>query len=336
MKKHYCHRFVLDRLPETLVRRREQREAADRAGSPVGSWLEGGDRGQPVAEDLIDPALRDEPATGQRRQRSDSTDDDPAQRKVKYARITEQTCDAYSLRSKKRLEVQDFSALDIHAKMIVLFAHAQGVSRDLAMRDVRSFATLGANTRHVARTTPRSNHINNFICGDITANWEAWKVGRSTVQDPDAMKELLRQLGNHLTGFQNEYKDILKQAERENWCINRLMNKLALESLYVSKKHRARWARIFSYYKGHRQQGAKENAFWSDLDKALLENEELLRLSQVDPCDSPYDAPNWQVTLEAQLARKHTTSVKPNQPLDDAQLILRRGANSSSAKRRIE
>ncbi|KAG8697425.1 hypothetical protein FRC09_007884 [Ceratobasidium sp. 395] len=340
---------ILDQLAAALQHQHEQQEAAERAASPAWpGFSENGDSDAaipPLPDSLIDPTLlRSEPTnTRRRREITELNEDSPAERKVKFARITEDSCNAYALRAKKRLEVQDFSGLDLNSKLIVLFAHMQGVSRDLGMRDAKSFAltTDGKeqtqsmlNCVILAPTNKcyvTGTSIKKFLKGDISLHWDTWRVAQSTTHDPDAMKELVGQFLGSLTAIRNGIKDTLIKAHDENWCINRLMNELVPDSMYVTDKHRARWAWIFAYYKEHREGGKKDHKFWHNLDKHLGELEEALtsrepdmtaraalreiifesaletyrnrRSTQVIAREAPYDAPSWQLTLEARLAR---------------------------------
>ncbi|KAG9120297.1 hypothetical protein FRC07_004255 [Ceratobasidium sp. 392] len=354
---------VLDQLAAALQHRREQQEAAERAMSPAWpGFSENGDSDAaipPIPDSLIDPALpRSEPTnTRRRREVTELNEDSPTERKVKYARITEDTCNAYALCARKRLEVQDFSSacgsyfplqLDLNSKLIVLFAHMQGISRDLGMRDAKNFAltTDGKeqtqsmlNCVILAPTNKcyvTGASIKRFLKGDVSLHWDTWRVAQSTTQDPDAMKELVGQFLSSLTAIRNGIKDTCRiqqliQAHNENRCINWLMNELVPDSMYVTDKHRARWAWIFAYYQEHREGGKKDHQFWHNLDKHLGELEEALtrqepdmtaraalreiifesalemyrdrRSTQVIAREAPYDAPSWQLTLEARLAR---------------------------------
>ncbi|KAG8725157.1 hypothetical protein FRC09_007146 [Ceratobasidium sp. 395] len=349
---------VLEQLA-AAINRREQQAAAEHAASPGWGSSENGDAAPPplVPDSLIDPALpRSEPTSTRRRGYAELDDSDvrknggrffltdtPAERKLKFARFTEDSCNAYALRSKKRLEVQDFSGLNLHAKLIALFAHSQSVSRDLGMRDAKSFASTvegKEQTQNMLKAlilAPTNKcyvtgtSIKDFLKGDVLLHWDVWRVGHSTTQDPDALKELLKQFLASLTSMRNDIKETLNKAYKESWCINRVMNELTPDSMYITNRHRARWAWILTYYREHHEGSQKDNKFWHNLDKTLGEMEEALADQEPDLTDraalrelvfehaletyrnqfptkvpareAPYDAPSWQVTLEARLAR---------------------------------
>lgn len=104
--------FILDNLAAAIERRQaELSREADREDSlpPANNLGLGGNGAEGDTE-----AQGQDPATGQRRSRSDSTST-PAQRRAKYARLTETTCDIYQLRGSKRVEVQDFSGVSVYA-----------------------------------------------------------------------------------------------------------------------------------------------------------------------------------------------------------------------------
>ncbi|QRV79670.1 hypothetical protein RhiJN_07685 [Ceratobasidium sp. AG-Ba] len=312
--------FVLDQLAAALQCQRKQQEAVERAPSSNPSTE--GDDSTPCANFVPDEAI------------------DP--RKAKHARLVEDTCNAYNLRSTKRLEVQDFSSLEPEAKQIVIFAHLQAITRDLALRDAKSFVTLCEGKEQVHdmlrilllaptnKSYVTGNNIRDFLRRDIVLHWDSWRVAQATTQDPDAMNQLLKHLLNHLTSLRNKIKELLASALRENWCINKLMNALAPDSMYVTEKHRERWSWILEYYTN----SAKGNQFWPNLDKTLKDTEEVLAHQEPDLAaraalqemmfeealaayrrrcptkatarDTPYDAPSWQVGLEARLARNHS------------------------------
>ncbi|KAG8720433.1 hypothetical protein FRC09_009581 [Ceratobasidium sp. 395] len=206
---------ILEQLAAAINRGEQQAAAEHAAESPGWGSSENGDSAAPplVPDSLIDPALpRSEPTSTRRRGYAELDDSDtPAERKVKFARFTEDSCNAYALRSKKRLEVQDFSGLNLHAKLIALFAHSQSVSRDLGMRDAKSFASTvegKEQTQSMLKAlilAPTNKcyvtgaSIKDFLKSDVSLHWDVWRVGQSTIQDPDAMKELLKQFLASLT-----------------------------------------------------------------------------------------------------------------------------------------
>ncbi|CAE6511273.1 unnamed protein product [Rhizoctonia solani] len=323
--------FTLDGLAAVIEQRRAQREAQENgitSGSsepdefPEASQIARTE----VSDDLIDPALRENredeqpvtPAQQRRRPRSESTSiETPVQRSAKYARITELACNTYTLSGSKRKEVQDFSALDLHEKHIVSYALLQSLRHDLMVQEARH-SSMSVN-----------------LSSDLRTHWDDWGVSRSVVQNSDALAKLVASYSRRLTDDRFLIKSVLKKAIIEGHCINKVMNQITPGSMFVTDAHRGRWAWIIGYYKQHREDGSKENPrFWHDLDDSLLARNELLVSKEPDPrereevrqieykdalleyChdhptteaarDSPYDMPNWQVTLEARLARKHS------------------------------
>ncbi|EUC61328.1 hypothetical protein RSOL_391640 [Rhizoctonia solani AG-3 Rhs1AP] len=270
----------------------------------------------------------------------------PVQRSAKYARITELACNTYTLSGSKRKEVQDFSALDLHEKHIVSYALLQSLRHDLMVQEARHSSmsvNLSAQTADMLRVvlmapTNRSyvrQELLDFIKSDLRTHWDDWGVSRSVVQNSDALAKLVASYSRRLTDDRFLIKSVLKKAIIEGHCINKVMNQITPGSMFVTDAHRGRWAWIIGYYKQHREDGSKENPrFWHDLDDSLLARNELLVSKEPDPrereevrqieykdalleyChdhptteaarDSPYDMPNWQVTLEARLARKHS------------------------------
>ncbi|KAB5589914.1 Glutamate receptor 3,4 [Ceratobasidium theobromae] len=288
-----------------------------------------------------------EAVTGQRRSRSDSTDT-PAQRRAKYARLTETTCDFYQLRGSKRVEVQDFSGLNAVEQSIVIFGLLQGVRQDLASKDAKGFGATSDFKQHcslMVRVLLLSPTNKSYVCADfmkflktdVRRHFQEWRLLKSTVDEHAAFQEVIKTISNKATSERNALKSILNDAAEKGHCINRLMTELAPAEVYITEKHRARWAWILAFYKEHQknvsEKKAKDNAFWQDIDKALHEYEEALvqrfpehrdRASfrdvlfvdalrqyreeyptQVPARNTPEDAADWQISLESRLARKH-------------------------------
>jgi hypothetical protein len=104
---------VIDLLAASIQNRRAELEAQAQANElEEDRGLGWG--GEGLDEERTDGAADQEPPhvpiVGQRRPHP-GDDLTPTQRKAKYARITEETCNTYNLRGTNRDEVRDFSAV---------------------------------------------------------------------------------------------------------------------------------------------------------------------------------------------------------------------------------